>query len=220
MRHAPVATRRGPEPVRTHDELALRVELAPLVEEELDFCLFPLGQRLVCPAGVVGRRVEGLRVGEDVEQIRKVLGDNVRDEPRNGLGMEDDGRGEVCRQEVAGEDEVDEELEARVVEDDVDPPLAVLPLLARVAQHIEGSCHVVDDDVVLRSLARLRALQLLDILVREGRQKGQVRGITPQADLAHLIEEQSLRLLDLLRGLAVGAFALLRLLRELLVSVR
>lgn len=214
----PVAARRGPEPVRTQDQLALLVESAPLVEQELDLAEFAVGERLVGPARVVGRGVESLRVGQRAEEIREVLGDDVRDEPRNGLGTQDHGRGEIRRQKVPRKDEVDEELEAGVVQHDVHAPLAVLPGLARITQNVVGGVRVVDDDVLLRGLARLRALQLLDVLVGEIGEERQVSGVAPKADLAHLREQYPLGLLDLLRSLPLGT--LLRFQGERLVSSR
>lgn len=214
----PVAARRGPEPVRTQDQLPLLVEFAPLVEQELDLAEFPVGERLVCPARVVGRGVESLRVGQRAEEIREVLGDDVRDEPRDGLGTQDHGRSEIRRQKVTRKDEIDEELEAGVVQHDVHAPLAVLPGLARITQNVVGGVRVVDNDVLLRGLARLRTLQLLDVLVGEIGEERQVSGIAPKADLAHLCKQYPLGLLDLLRSLPRRA--LLRLQGERLVSSR
>lgn len=218
MRHAPIGAGGGPEGVRTDDQLAVGVELAPVVEEEGDLGELLVGERGVFAAGVVGGGVEGLGVGEGADEVPKVRGRDVGDEPGDQLGVEHDGGGEPRGEEVAGEDEVDEELEAGVVEDDVDAAVGGLVGVAGGVEHVKGGVQVVDENVLLRSLARLRALQLLDVLVGQRRQERQVRGVAPEADLAHLREENAVRLLDLLGRLAVrGAPRLLCFLRELLV---
>lgn len=49
---------------------------------------------------------------------------------------------------------------------------------------------VVDEDVLLGGLARLGALQLLDVGVGERRQQRQVRRVAPEADLGDLGEDE------------------------------
>lgn len=111
--------------------------------------------------------------------------------------MQDDVCCQTGGEEVTSEDEVNVQLESSVVEDDVDAALS-LALGLGLLQQLVHSGEVVGDDVLLRSLAGLGALQLLDVLVRQARQQGQVSRVAPQANLAHLSEEK------LLGGLVVG----------------
>ena len=67
--------------------------------------------------------------------------------------MEDDGCSETRSDEVPGEDEVDEELEAGVVEDNVYAAVFLAGFLCS-SQDAEGLVKVVDEDVFLRVLAR------------------------------------------------------------------
>lgn len=196
----------GPVAVRTDDELPLGVELAQLAEEEGEVGLVGGGQRRRGDAlqllVVRGRLVERLRVGEEAQGLGKVGGQDVRDEPGNGLGVEDDVGGEAGGQQVAGEDEVDVELEAGVVEDDVDPAFG-LALGLGLLEGVKGAGEVVDQDVLLGGLAGLGALELLDVLVGQGGEEGQVGGVAPEADLAHFGEEEPLSVFvvgDLLVG--------------------
>lgn len=205
--HAPVASWGSPEGVRTDDQLSFRVEVAPVVEEEFDFGDFLLREGVEALAGLVGGSVEGLRVGEGGDEGGEVRGSDVGDEPGDVLGVEDDSGCEAGGEEVAGEDEVDEELEAGVVEDDVDAAILILAVTAGLVQDVEGGVEVVDEDILLRGLAGFRALELLDVFVGEGGEEGEVSGIAPEADLAHLGKEDAVGLLDLLRGLALRALA-------------
>lgn len=187
-----------------------------MVEEEFDFGDFLLRQGVEGLSGLVGGSVEGLRVGEGGDEGGKVRGRDVGDEPGDILGVEDDGGCEAGGEEVAGEDEVDEELEAGVVEDDVDAAVLVLAVATGLVQDVEGGVEVIDEDVLLRGLAGFGTLELLDVFVGEGSEEGEVGGVTPEADLAHLGEEDTVGLLDLLWGLAVCA--LTGLLGQFLVS--
>jgi hypothetical protein len=110
--------------------------------------------------------------------------------------------------EVAGEDEVDEEFEAGVVQDDVDAAL-FFALFLRRSEHFERLGQVVDEDVLLAVLARLRALQLLDVLVAQVGQQREVRRVAPQTDLAHFGEEHLLGVFELLLRLCAFHAALL-----------
>ena len=89
---------------------------------------------------------------------------------------------------------------------------ALLALVPGFGKHLIRGWQVVDEDVLLRSLPCLGALQFLDILVCEVRQQRQIGRIAPQADLAHLHEQQLLRL-----GVCRLALAFLELLDQILV---
>lgn len=198
---APEAAAGGPVAVGAHDELALGVEGGPLAEEELEVLDLVGSQRLgglALQLVLLGRGLEeDLGVGDGAEQAAEVGGQHVGDEPGDGLGPQDDLGGEARRQQVAGEDEVDVQLEARVVEDEVDAA-RLLPLGLGLLEQLVGLRQVVDEDVLLGGLAGLAALQLLDVLVGHVGEQGQVGGVAPQADLEDLGEEQ------LLGGLVLG----------------
>ena len=108
--------------------------------------------------------------------------------------MQDDVGREAGGEQVAGQDQVDVELEAGVVEDDVDAALLIAGFLGS-EQQIEGGGEVVDEDVLLGCLPRLGALELLDVLVGQVGEEGQVGRVAPEADLAHLHEEDLFGLL-------------------------
>lgn len=199
-RQAPEAARVCPEAVRSEDELPLGVEASPFLEEEAQLRRLLVGQwrrRLPLVFLVVRwRLVEGPRICEGAEQSGEVSRQNVRHEPGDRLGMQHDERREPRREEVPGEDEVDVELEARIVEDDIHPALP-LPLAPRLLQNRVGGSEVVDQDVLLGGLPRLGSLQLLDVLVRQAREQREVSRVAPETDLAHLGEQQPLGLVML-----------------------
>lgn len=196
-RQAPETTRVRPEAVWSEDELPLGVEASPFLEEEAQLRRLLVGERrrrLLLELLVFGGRlVEVSRIREGAEQGREVPRQNVRHEPGDRFGMQHDERREPGREEVPGEDEVDVELEARVVEDDIHPPL-FLTLALRLFENRVGGAEVVDQDVLLGRLPRLGPLQLLDVFVRQAREEREVGRVSPETDLAHLGKQQPLRL--------------------------
>src|SRR5512140_548781 len=97
------------------------------------------------------RVVEMLRVREGVKESGKVPGENVGDEPGDGLGMKDDYSGKARREQEAGQDEIDVELEAGIVQDDVDPSILLTAYPGRPEHPVRGE-EVVDEHVLLRCL--------------------------------------------------------------------
>ena len=191
-RHAPVAAGVGPEVIRAQRDFPFGVQLAPVRENTISGLLLvrrksdrinPLGALLVARS-----LVESLGVLQDIERVREIPGDDVRDEPGDVLGVEDDVGREAGFQQVAGEDEVDEELEAGVVEHDVDAAVFLAAALG-VLQHLESRGEVVCDDLVLVRLARLGALEFLHLFEAEVHEQGEVGGVAPEADFAHFDEE-------------------------------
>jgi hypothetical protein len=102
--------------------------------------------------------------------------------------VEDDVRGEARFQEVAGENEVDVQLEAGVVEHDVDAAVLLSAALG-FFEHAESGVEVVRDDFLLVGFAGLGALQLLDLFEAKVHEEGEVGGVTPKANFAHFDEE-------------------------------
>lgn len=211
----PEATAHGPVAVGAHDELALSVGLGPVAENELEVLDLLLGQRsrgLVLKLLILGLGLEEeARVGDGVEESAEVARENVGDEPRNGLGTEDDLGSGAGGQEVSGEDEIDVQLETGVVEHEVDATLG-LALVAGLLEDLVSLRKVVDQDVLLSPLTGLSTLQLLNILVGQVSEERQVSGVSPKTYLEHLGEQQLL-------GLDVVSLVLvsLELLDELLV---
>lgn len=220
-RQAPEAARVCPEAVWSEDELSLGVEASPFLEEEAQLRRLLVGERcrrlLLVLLVVRGRLVEGPRIREGAEQGGEVPRQDVRHEPGDRLGMQHDERREPGREQVPGEDEVDVELEARIVEDDVHPPLR-LALALRLVEKGVGGAEVVDQDVLLGRLPRLGPLQLLDVFVRQARKQREVGGVAPETDLAHLGEQQPPRLLVVV--VARPALVGLHLHDEILVARR
>ncbi|KFY69266.1 hypothetical protein V498_10503 [Pseudogymnoascus sp. VKM F-4517 (FW-2822)] len=138
---------------------------------------------------LLARRLEeGARVVQRGEQGREVGGHDVRHKPWDRFRVQRHARREPGREQVPGQQQVGEQLEARVVEDDVDGAVAARGL--RGEEHVVRAAQVVDEDVLLGGLARLGALQLLDVGVRERRQQREVRRVAPQADLGDLGEDE------------------------------
>lgn len=190
--HAPVAAAVGPELVGAEGDFALGVQGAPVSKDAVDRLLLlsrELGRRSALGLLVViGGLVEGLGVLEHVEGVGEVSGHNVRDEPRDVLGAEDDVSSEAGLEQVSGEHKVNEELEASVVEDDIDAAVFLATELGFL-EHAESSREVVGDDLVLVGFAGLGALELLHFFETEVHQQGEIGGVAPKADLAHLDEE-------------------------------
>ena len=162
------------------------MQLAPLLEKEVHLIELLLGKRHVLPAGLIGRSVEVLRISQGVDEVCKVWRSDVRHEPGDRLGMEDDCRRKARREKVPGEDKVNKQLETRVIEHDIHPPFLVLLFLLCLLKDIECSVHIVDEDVLLCCFTSMGALQLLEVLVGKRSQQGQVCRISPQTDLTHL----------------------------------
>lgn len=226
MRHAPVAASVRPEAVRTQHQLALSVQAAPVLVQSLQIGDFLPRQReggaglLACLLVLGGEAgIECYRVAQRIEEGVEVGGDDVGDEPRDRLGEEDDVGGEPGGEEVPREDEVDEELEAGVIEDDVD---AAMGLAAggglEVFEGGEGVGEVVDDDVGLGGFAGLRALQLLDVVVGKVREEGEVGRVAPEADLAHFVEEEGFGLRGVFGGRGGGAWLGAELRHEVFIA--
>lgn len=68
----------------------------------------------------------------------------------------------------------------------------------RRVQDLKRPAQIIDQDILLRLLARIAPLQLLNVLVRQTREQTQIRRVSPQTDLRHLSEEQLFRPLDFL----------------------
>lgn len=146
--------------------------------------------------------VESVRVCERAEQSGEVGGHDVGDEPGDGFRVQDDGGCQVGRQQVGGEDQVDVELEAGVVECDVDSPVLCLAswvVFGGVEDLVSGG-EVVGQDVLFRRLAGGGALKFLDVFVGEGCQEGEVGCVAPEADLGHFDEQGPLGLCEFLGG--------------------
>ncbi len=85
---------------------------------------------------------------------------------------------QASSQKVASENEVDEELEASVVKDNVHPPF-ILACLLRFLQDLVRGREVIDQYVVFGFLPRIGTLQLLYIFVGQRCQERKVRSIAP-----------------------------------------
>jgi len=192
MRQAPVAASLRPEAVRANEQAAVRMEGGPALEQEAQVAQLLVGERVGRPALLVLGGEERRRVGQRAQQRREVARHHVAHEPRHLLRVQHHRRGEPRPQQVPGEHEVDEQLEAGVVEDEVDAAVGRAASLRR-EQRGEGSAQVVDEDVLLTGFARGRALQPLDVGERDARQQAEVRRVAPQAHLAHLDEQLLLR---------------------------
>ena len=202
----PEAAAGSPVAVGTHDELALRMELGPVLEDEGEVVVLSLGQRggdLVLKLLVLGLRLEeSPGVGDGVEEGAEVSGQNVGDEPGDRLGTQDNLGGQAGGEQESGQDEVDVELEAGVVEDKVDATLR-LALIASLLEQLVGLREVVDENVLLSLLAGLGTLQLLDVLVGHVGEERKVGGVAPEANLKHL-GEKCLLGLNVVGGILIG----------------
>ena len=116
---------------------------------------------LVTVLFVVGwRGVECLRVGQRVQKRCEVCRHDVGYEPRDGLWVQHDICGKASGEQKACQDKIDVELEPSIVKYDINPSLLLAVLLSRL-QHLICRLQIIDEDVLLRSLPRLRPLQLL-----------------------------------------------------------
>lgn len=216
MGQSPEATTASPVAVGADGQLAFSVAGSPVLEDELEVLGLAIGQsgrRLALSSLLLrGGLEEEARVGDGVQESTKVGGKHVRDEPRDRLGAENDLSSQVGGEEEASKDKVNVELETGVVEDKVNTALG-LAGIASLLESLIGSGEVVDENVLLRLLASLSSLELLDIFVGEVGQQRQVSGVTPEADLEHLVEEDLLGL-----GVVGGLIFVLELLNELLVA--
>jgi hypothetical protein len=96
--------------------------------------------------------------------------------------------GKASVEKVASQDQVDVELEAGIIEDKVYTALLLAFCLGLLKQG-KGFGKVVHEDVLFGGLSSLAALQLLNVLVGHVGKQRQVSRIAPQADLAHLGEQ-------------------------------
>lgn len=78
--------------------------------------------------------------------------------------------GQSSREEVPSQDEINKQLKASIVEDDVDPTFFFAGLF-RFEKVGEARREVVDQDVGLCLLAGFAPLEGLDVFIREGREQ-------------------------------------------------
>lgn len=216
MGQSPEATTASPVAVGANGQLALSVTGSPVLEDELEVLGLALRQSNggLALSGLLlrGSLEEEARVGDGVQESAKVGREDVRDEPGDRLGAEDNLSSQVRSEEEASEDKIDVELEASVVEDKVNAALG-LASIASLLESLVGNGEVVDENVLLGLLTSLASLELLDIFVGQVGQQRQVSGVTPEADLEHFVEEDLLGL-----GVVGSLVVALELLDELLVA--
>lgn len=151
----------GPELVGAESDLAFSVERAPVCEDAVDGLLFLSREfRWRSALGAVVVRwclVECLGVLQHVEGIGEVAGHDVGDKPGDVLGVENDVSSKAGFEKVACEHEIDIELEAGVVEDDIDAAVFLATALGFL-EHAESGVEVVGDDLLLVCFARVGAL--------------------------------------------------------------
>lgn len=96
--------------------------------------------------------------------------------------------GKTSVEEETSQDQIDVELETGIIEDKVYTALFLALCLGLLEQSVRFG-KVVDEDILLGGLSGLTALQLLNVLVGHVGKQRQVSRVTPQADLAHLGEQ-------------------------------
>ncbi len=198
-RKTPIATSVRPEAIRADPEPAIGVESRKLAKEKRKGIQLDRRQGFRRPplpgvaVVVVVRRtggVESARVSERVQQGGEVGGHDVGHEPGDGFRVQDDAGREPSGQEVRGEEQVDEELEAGVVEDDVDAAVAGGGALrGGGGEDVVGGGQVVGEDGAFGGFAGGGGLECLDVGVGQGGQEGEVGGVAPEADFGHFEEE-------------------------------
>lgn len=165
---------------------------SPVLEDKLEVLSLLVGERsraLALQLLVLGGGLEeGAGVGNGIQQAAKVCGQDIRDEPRDRLGTEDDLSSKARGKQETGQDKVDVELKASIVEDKVDAAL-LLAIVTGLLERVVDGGEVVDENVLLGGLAGLAALHLLDILVCHVGEEREVSGIAPEADFEHFGKE-------------------------------
>lgn len=96
--------------------------------------------------------------------------------------------GKASVEKEASQNQVDVELEAGIIEDKVYTALLLAFCLGLLEQS-KGLGKIVNEDVLFSGLSSLAALQLLDVVVGHVGKQRQISRIAPQADLAHLGEQ-------------------------------
>ena len=207
----PVAARVRPETVGADDELAGSVKSTQVLEKRGEVFHFSSREGFRClpiVALIILRdaTIESLRIRQRVQQSPEIGRYDIRDEPGDRFWVQDNGGREVRREQVSGENQIDEELEAGVVEHNVDSAVLVLTgrVVFRGAEDLIRGGEVVGQDVFLRRLARRGALEFLDVFVGEGGQEGEVGGVAPEAYLGHFGEDGFLGVCEVIGSFGTG----------------
>lgn len=124
---------------------------------------------------------------EVVDGFHQIDGENIRDEPRDVLGVQDDVLGELGVKQEEDEGQIGVELESGVIENDVNSRTIVL--LGVGIQNVPSLLNVVDENLLLVLLSDISTLELLDLVQRHGGQQRQISGVTPERDIGELLEE-------------------------------
>lgn len=143
-----------------------------------------LGDKVVNLFSALG---EERGVLEVVDGLHQIDGEDIRNEPGDVLGVQNDVLGELGVQEEQNKRQIGVQFEAGVIENDIDSRTIIL--LGIGVEDVPGLFNVVDENLLLVLLSHVSSLQVLDLVQRHGGQKRQVSGVTPQRDIGKLLEQ-------------------------------